>query len=233
MLVNSVWNFGDSWAAGFGIDFKHSYAQHLANRLSVPCINYAEAGSGIGQVVFTLLEQSKQFAPNDLILITIPPDVRWYRYTPSHSDTDFTTLEFSHSDQYNKFLSSMNNLMDPRFFAWHVGLFITYVVNFCERQGLHLLMQHNYGSLSGIPDVFDIQNYKNYIADPDSSMWDWLDIPAWTDNFDPGVGDGPPLYTELAGSESPYMIPGDNHPNELGHKIIYRKLYEVLQQRMG
>jgi len=60
-------------------------------------------------------------------------------------------------------------------------------------------------------------------------MRDWLDIPAWTDNFDPGVGDGPPLYTELAGSESPYMIPGDNHPNELGHKIIAKKIESIIK----
>lgn len=230
MQINSVWNFGDSWAAGHGVQSDQKYASQLAHKLGVPLIDYAESGSGMAQVLFTVLNKSPLFSAGDLLLVTIPPDVRWYRYTPDHDNTDFTTLSFGQKELYYDFLTSMNS-KHPEFFGWHTGMYITYLINYCAQQGIHLLMQHNYGTLSDIPAVFDHQNYQNYLADAHTSMWEWLGIPAWDNNYDHQAGDGPPLYSELADSE--YMLPGDNHPNALGHTLITEKLYEVLQQRMG
>jgi hypothetical protein len=228
---NQLINLGDSWAAGHGVSEHCRYANLLADKYQAKIIDLSESGDSLGVVLWKFIKylENHQLTEQDLVLVTMPPDIRWYQWSKfSRPECDFNGMSISgNHDSYIQFLDGCN--ADTGWFKAHAGLFCTYIINHCKLHNIQILIQHNYGTLTDIPEPFATQ-LKQSVADYDHSMWNWLGLTEWQDNYADIHVDGPP---GVPPPDNSYMLPNDNHPNQAGHSLIAEKLYEIFNQRMG
>lgn len=217
MKSKTLWGFGDSWAYGWGLSPKESnYTYLLSEKLNVNYQNAAESGRGLGEILELFIKKSSEFSPDDFVLITVPPDTRWY--TPAENGNESLHTLFSWQSKYKSFLKLINcNLY---WFYWHHSLFLSSIYNHARRKKVKLVMQHNYGKLSIIPEF---EYVKEAFADSEHSMSFWLSV---DDEYDYSLtkGCGP---EHAVFQNKKYFIENDSHPNQLGHAIIADKLYDA------
>lgn len=226
-----LWNYGDSWAAGSGIDRNKTYAMIITDSLGYRIQNYSQDGLSLAYMVRQFYENANRYSENDLVLITVPPDVRWMTVRDRGQGPKFEAM-FNTAPEYKHFANSINGYQI--WFKYCHGLFLQSIVDFCENRKIKLAMQHNYGYMD-IDKIFDTNKIYNYFVDQKRSMWDWLDfkltyIPDGNNYFDDVyniANDGP-----LTMVESEYCLPDDNHPNELGHQKIAHTIMLYIEQKI-
>lgn len=218
--MSTLWGFGDSWGAGYGIDPAMCYTQLIGDGMGIRVNNQSQAGAALGHIVHDFLNCTQNFQPGDLVLVTLPPDTRGYRIYPGHAGT-----LFSGTPEYEQMMQHVDYSLT--WFEWHHSLFQSTIINQCQEKQVTLLMQHNYGELRIIEPLQQTCN-PDYYVDQTTSMSEWLGGMPWdgytTENC------GPSAETMC----SDLFLDNDTHPNEQGHAIIAKRIteryYEILNQ---
>lgn len=210
-----ILTFGDSWGAGYGLGNKEKNFTHfLEDLLDAPSQNFSETGSSLGHILHTFILKINRAEKNDLVVVIIPPDVRWYTITKRN---EVRTL-FIGDREYKNFIRNKSMY----WFKYHHSLFIHSIHKICEQLDVKYILAHNYGKLE-IINAFKPLIPNNIFLDKNNSLASLLggdDYKNYSKKHD-----GP---IELAGKN---FIPGDNHPNEKGHKIIAELLFNKFNEK--
>lgn len=211
-----VWSFGDSWGAGWGLTPKEAkLGDHIATYFNFEHINKSESGSSLGQIAWDFQRHMNKITSDDVVIIIIPPDIRWY----TERDGGWIKSLFLGMDEYDTFVKDKTSF----WFQYHHSLFIHTIYSLCQQINCKLMMQHNYGQLV-ITDEF-----KKFIPDTvflnkNKSLTELLGAEDWKGNYEMDH-DGPPNHFE-----GPYFIPGDTHPNAKGHEQIAKFFIKRFKQ---
>lgn len=221
-MKKTLWGFSDSWGAGWGLkQHETTYTELFAKNLKLNCCNESQSGFGLGQILYKFVMHSNNFQENDIVLITVPPDTRWYSTNePGREHDNFKTM-FSTDPDYEKFLELIKG--NVFWFEWHHGLFLSMLCFIARETKVKILLQHNYGMISSVPNL---EYHKQYFLDFEHSMTHWLTGNDYYDYSDAYCG----LTTESVKYNN-YFINRDNHPNQLGHKKIADRLLTLYKER--
>jgi len=214
-----IFTFGDSWAAGWGLKkTEKNFTDFLGEALNCRTMNYGESSSSLGQITHEFTCRHKDITSQDLVIVIIPPDTRWYtqRGHLIQSMFDYKTKE------YKQFIKGKTDY----WFIYHHSLFILTIYSICHYNKIPVIMAHNYGDLVLMPELQYLIP-KNIFLNPRKSLTKLLKSKDWENNYSLQYnGSSKPLMGD-------YFIENDDHPNELGHKRIselllkkYRKKYE-------
>lgn len=220
-----VYAFGGSWAYGSELDFNKEFpfVKHFSEKLGCNYVNYGEEGAGAGLVLRRISENACCFQEDDIVLVIVPPDVRWYSESANRG---FYPIGIN-DDEYKSFIG--NKSLD--WFVYHHALFIFSIQNLLEFYKVKYIMAFDCGSAESL-DYPGIPIDKNkFVSDQDL-----LSILSNKTKLQGRVWLG---YTFLEDGPSKYSFKGKyfkgklQHPNELGHKKIaeiflnsYNKIYK-------
>jgi hypothetical protein len=217
-----IFCFGDSWGAGAELKIgENPFIHWVADSLKLEYRNFSKEGDSLGMILHTLVSKNSYISKDDLVLVIIPPDARWY---DENEKKGFYTLMNWQRDDYFKFLN--NKTLE--WFKYHHALFIYTIQKILNDIGCYYVMAHNYGQIRETEKYKLKIDYTKFLSDIDLSNLlseeskTWLsypeDLPA-SRRFDQ---DGPPenLFT------GKYFEGCKNHPNELGHKYIAKLILE-------
>lgn len=237
-----LWNYGDSWAAGAGVEKQDTYAYRIAEMLGLEFQDVSRNGRSLMEIESLIYKNLSEKTSDDIILITVPPDTRWITpKSPGMETTNFdfrTLLDTRKEDTllYEGFLKSINHSV--KWFIYQHCRAITAIIHACKLHNIKLYLQHNCGNIESHP-FFDQDLIRKYFLDYDNSMWNWLGfeqtgvneisgetLPKEFQNYDHGLRQGP-----YAVKPNQYALPDDNHPNSLGHTLIAEKIYEFIRNK--
>ena len=212
-----ILTFGDSWAAGHGLGIgEKNFTDFLSESLRCENKNFGMSGASLGHILHDFTQQIRLIKENDLVIIIIPPDVRWYTQA---EDKRFTTL-FLGDKKYKNFVKDKSKY----WFKYHHSLFIYTMYNICKELRCNFLFAHNYGMLEIIEPFASIIPDKVFL-DKHNSLTTLLGGADYN-NYDLRY-DGPPEY--IIGEN---FISEDTHPNEKGHKIIADLLLDKYNEKL-
>lgn len=205
-----VWTFGDSWGAGWGLDpAERTLGKVVADNFLAEFKNRSESGSSLGQIVFDFQRALKYIDKDDMVVIIVPPDIRWYTEMKDKNGIFFKSLYLG-MKEYNKFIGNKSIF----WFQYHHSLFLYTLYKLCKDKGCKFLFAHNYGQLS-ILDSFGNNIPDSVWLNRQKSLTELLGAKDWKQNYNKDLfHDGPPNI------EGKYFIPGDTHPNAEGHEKI-------------
>lgn len=206
-----VWSFGDSWADGWGLDKSEKcLGQFVADHYECEHFKKGQSSNSLGQILYDFQNHSKQFFSQDLIIVIVPPDIRWYTEIKGRMASLHQPMK-----AWKKFIKGKSDL----WFKYHHSLFIYTFYCISRDYNCNLIMAHNYGKLC-ITSEFDRLIPKNVFLNREKSLTALLQHKEWSHNYDM-IHDGPsnPL-------EGEYFIENDTHPNEKGHKKIADMIIE-------
>lgn len=206
-----VFAFGDSWAFGSELKFEAGdkpFVHWFADATGASYKNFGQEGSSLAMVLKTLVDQLDEIDSNSVVLVIIPPDVRWYHETATDG---FYTIK--NWDEYLKVAG--NHSMD--WFVYHHAMFIYTMQKLLNDIGCHYIMAHNYGSINRLKEYKFPINYTKFLSDRDLTSILSNKTNAWVKMFhDP--------EKELFTGE--YFEGCIHHPNLKGHKRIAELLLE-------
>lgn len=219
----TLYCFGDSWAAGAELRRgEHSFVFWVSNELSVDYVNYGLEGSSLGLILHTLVSNISQITKDDLVIVVVPPDTRWY----DENKEGFYSVQNFQRDDYFKFL----NKKTLRWFTYHHALFVYTIQKILNDIGCKYVLAHNYGQIDDYKKYNLLIDYTKFLSD--LSLTDLLSghIKSWKsypEHLPPQHrydSDGPPpnLFSGV------YFAGCSTHPNELGHKKIAELLLEKI-----
>jgi hypothetical protein len=203
--------FGDSWGAGAELNFsagEKPFAELISIKRSCQLKNFSQPGMPLGIIVREIARQAKKISSNDLVLVVIPPDSRWY--------TEWKTIN------YNK----KNNFFKDKthdWFEYHHQLFIFTICEILNKTKAEYLLMHNYGNFPLTQSRYYFSNfYQEKFLDTQSLT---ALLTGDTDNKSPIDAE----LTQDAGSfYGPYFEGCETHPNQKGHE----KIAELIEQRL-
>lgn len=219
--------FGDSWAAGAELQKgQQPFVHWVAQQLDQPYINHGKNGISLGMIVNGIAQELPKITSGDLVLVVVPPDIRWYDQNPGKG---FYSLSILQKDDYIKFL----NYKTLKWFAYHHALFVYVIQKMLNDANCDYIMMHNYGQISDTqPYNFPI-NHTKFLSQHDlttlltkqTHSWHWPpDTQILThiiELADPPTG----IFT------GPYFQGCDYHPNEQGHQEIARLIVEKYHEQ--
>ena len=225
-MSNRIICFGDSWGAGHELySNQHPFIHWFAEALSMPYINKSVSGSSMGQILHTIISTLPTMTSDDIMLIVIPPDVRWY----DENEIDhFYTYIGRDSDEYYNFLNNKS----VEWFKYHHAMFIYCIQKILDDVGCKYIMAHNYGQIVDIKKYGLKIDYDHFLSEDSltvilsDSTDEWHSYPVNSplkNRFD----DDGPQHTYFSGK---YFEGCIYHPNETGHKEIARLLLEKYTQ---
>ncbi len=211
-----VWCFGDSNGAGVGLALgEQPFAGWVARALGLQCRNLAEPGASLGLITQRLIQQHRHIRARDLVLITVPPDSRWY----DENSQGFHTVSAHDRDRYLRFLEHKT----LRWFQYHHGVFLYTQQSLMRDLGVTWIWLETYGQMRdsnryGLP-----LDWRACLADQDCMSLlsgrpgAWQSYPWHLPRGRQFDLDGPQGDYEPA---SEYFLGTDGHPNEAGHRRL-------------
>jgi hypothetical protein len=214
--MSKLYCFGDSWAAGAELPrYQHSFAHWLARTLDIPYTNYGKEGSSLGLILHTLVTKSSQLFKDDIVIVIVPPDTRWYDENVTQG---FYSVQNWQRDDYFKFLNNKT----IEWFTYHHALFVYTIQKLLNDVGCYYIMAHNYGQISEYTKYNLPIDYSKFLSE--QSLTDilsghtveWRSYPKHLAEENWYNQDGPPreIFTGV------YFQGCKQHPNELGHQYI-------------
>jgi hypothetical protein len=208
---NQIWVFGDSW--GFGSELKFAqgevpFANLLARIYDCQLSNWAIENQSLGLITRSVAQHAESFEKDDLVLIVIPPDSRWY--------TEWQTIQYSKQEF---FLDK-----SPEWFQYHHQLFIFAICEILEKKQCQYLLMHNYGDfpLKDYNYIFSKYHQDKFLST--KSLTELL-TNSPKNKLDPiqvEIQQGNRIYT------GPYFEGCRYHPNQAGHQMIANIIVERL-----
>lgn len=212
-----IHTFGDSWGAGWGLKgHERNFTKYLESYLSCRSENHSQAGSSLGQITHDFIKEHHKFVSGDLVIVIVPPDIRWY------TEKNKRICSLFHEDREHKqFLKGKTDY----WFLYHHALFMHSIYSVCSQKKVDVIFAHNYGKLI-IHESFKNLIPREIFLDNKRSLTELLGSTDWFENYSLEY-DGPPEY--LIGEN---FIPEDTHPNEKGHEIIAKLLYNKFNEKL-
>lgn len=230
ILMSQVFCFGDSHGAGAELkSFEHPFVHWFAKELDLRYHNFSQEGASLGYILYTVVKHHQLIKKDDIVLVVIPPDTRWY--DENEKDGFYSLMNYMKEDYYNKFL----NKKTLEWFEYHHALFTYNIQKILQDIGCQYTMILAYGRLGGAHYNLNIDHSK-FLSDRDLINLLSIEQPEQWDNYPHDIVpkehrfmfDGPP---DIYDKTSPYyQIDGkpSGHPNELGHKYIAKLLVEKM-----
>ena len=213
--------FGDSW--GYGSELKPGeipFGQILANETNSEHLNFSVPGMSLAPIMFNVIRKRAEIHRKDVVLVVIPPDIRWYQLL----DNEWHSISMMTESTWSKHAGHFS----IEWFIHHHNLFILNIQNTLKTIGCRFLLFHNYGELKFYPEYKALIDKRKFLSD--KSLTSLLDSPEWDDNYSKDKKyDGPPM--KLSGR---FFQGNVNHPNQLGHYKIadlinkHLNLYETV-----
>jgi hypothetical protein len=227
MLKGKVICFGDSWGAGAELQHNEKPFIHwVAKNFNVAYKNYSQPGYSLGMILHTLVLNIDTIQPDDLVIVVIPPDIRWY---DQNKEKGFYSVENWQRDDYFKFLN--NKTLE--WFIYHHALFVYSIQKILNDMGCHYIMAHNYGQIDEIKKYKLKINFDKFLSNTNltnlisAETNTWRSYPDHLPQTHQLNQDGPPAGKEFSGI---YFEGCQCHPNELGHKYIAQLLLNKYEQ---
>jgi hypothetical protein len=220
-----VYCFGDSWAYGSELNdpqvIEHPFVHWFAQELNLPYKNYGEEGASMGIILHRLASKLSTITANDIVLVVLPPDVRWY---DENKEKGFYTLMQWQKEDY---LKSLNN-KTVEWFKYHHLLFIYTIQQSLNDIGCRYILAHNYGQLPTNETYGFNLDHDKFLSSTNLTTLISSYNNKWTRNLDTYESyqldvDGP-MYSHKFHGE--YFQGTVCHPNEKGHKRIAELLIE-------
>lgn len=218
-----IYCFGDSWGYGSELDFNHEkpFINLISEELNISFINKSVEGASFGHITHDIITYPN-FNQNDLILIIVPPDIRWYfeninnkissLMIPNEGFLTDTTIDEIRKSELLLYVNTVTHR--KVWYKYHQSLFLFTLQEFFRKKNLHFLFAHNYGKLNlhePFNDLLSKENFLNF----DRSLTSIL-----TNMDDPDLIekqlDGP--YKNMFVGE--FFEGNGYHPNQLGHYEI-------------
>jgi len=205
--------FGDSWAYGAELQnpqfTEHPFVHWVANEINLPYVNYGEQGASLGIILYKIVKQITNIKKQDIVLVVIPPDTRWY---DENEREGFHSLMNWRRDDYFK---SLNN-KTVEWFKYHHAIFVYTIQKILDDIGCYYIMAHNYGQIDEIKKFNLRVDYSKFLSEIDLTNL-LSEVPHDWQSYADRYVDGPLYNHEFSGK---YFEGCVNHPNELGHKRI-------------
>lgn len=211
-----VFSFGDSW--GYGSELKPKeipFGQIIANNLGVEHINLSKEGMSFPCIMFEIFDHAKKINEDDVVLIIIPPDIRWYSMDPAKKFYTVTPFKSTEEEWKNYVLKK-----PLEWFIHHHNLFMFSIQSLLKEKKCKYMMAHNYGTLKIVDPYVELIDTSVFLSD--MSLTKLLGSNDWKENYTKD-SDGPDI--EFTGK---YFAGNITHPNQLGHK----KIAELINQKM-
>lgn len=206
-----VFAFGDSWAYGSELDFSAGdkpFVHWFAEAVGMPYTNFGVEGSSLAMILKTLVDQLENIQSDSIVLVVIPPDVRWY--SESTAKGFYTIKDW---DEYVRVAGDHSII----WFVYHHAMFIYTMQKLLNDRGCHYIMATNYGSIKRIEQYNFPVDYTKFLSEQDLTSILSNKNNKWTRMFhDPEA--------ELFTGE--YFEGCIHHPNLKGHKRIAELLLE-------
>lgn len=218
-----IYCFGDSWGYGSELDLNYEkpFVNLISDELGVPFDNKSIEGSSFGHITHEIITHNT-FTSNDLLLVIVPPDVRWYfeninnsistLFLPNNNFLNDDTIDEIRKTELSLYVSTITHR--KIWYEYHQSLFLFTLQEFFRRKGVHFLFIHNYGKLKIYNPFNDLLLKENFL-DFDRSLTSLLtnleDV-----NLMQKQLDGP--YKNMFVGE--YFEGKGYHPNQLGHHQI-------------
>jgi len=199
--------FGDSWGYGSELNFhigEVPFANIVSKRLKIKLKNYSVPNMSLGLILRTVSMNAEKITSDDLVLIVVPPDSRWYTEKSGH----WETLDYTEENK-----ESILDKSDD-WFIYHHQLFIYSIGKILEDIGCDFIFMHNYGKFPLLDAGYF---FSKYYADKFLSEKSLTSI--LTDASDKFF----PIETELRQGELFYGVFFKGcrwHPNKKGHSLI-------------
>jgi len=216
--MSKIYCFGDSWAYGAELNqpqvIEHPFVHWFAQSLNLNYENYGEEGASMGIVLHRLAAKLSTITADDIVLVIVPPDVRWY---DENKDRGFYTLMQWQAEDYMK---SLNN-KTVEWFKYHHLMFIYTIQKSLNDIGCRYILAHNYGQLPENKTYKFNIDYTKFLSSIDLTTLLSTKAQRWT-SYQLEV-DGPMYSHEFHGEYFRGMV---CHPNEAGHKRIAEMFLE-------
>lgn len=210
-----VYSFGDSWA--YGSELKpgdRTFGQILADKLRITHINHGTPGFSMGNVMLSLLEQTANLTKDDIVIVILPPDIRWYTMTKTKA---WKSLQSNNQEWIDYFVEK-----PIEYFIHHHNIFLYTMQSALKDKQCKYVLCHNYGNLQILPQYENLIDRSVLLSE--HSLTQLLSDDDWNDNYDiDKKSDGPPRFT------GKYFLGNYNHPNQLGHKRIAELINDKLK----
>lgn len=208
----SLFCFGDSWAAGAELKSNEKpFAELLAADFLYDIRNYGQNNMSLGLIVRQLSITLPSISKDDIVLVVIPPDSRWYTEWSTMDYGTFSELYISATDDW---------------FIYHHQLFIFTICELLNKVGCRYLLMHNYGEF---PLRDDSYCFSRFHADKFLSR---ASLTSLLNNLS-GYKDPIEIETEPNPSENlfygPYFEGNQTHPNQRGHI----RIAEFIKAKLG
>lgn len=150
MNNKKIFCLGDSWGVGAELNFSKGekpFAKLLADEFSYDLNNSSQNNLSLGLITRLLAQKAPEICKDDVVLVVIPPDSRWY--------TEWKTINYEKSSNF--FYDKTN-----AWFQYHHQMFIFTICEILNKIGCRYVLMHNYGEFP----LNDIGYYfSNYHAD--------------------------------------------------------------------
>lgn len=214
MKFRHVFCFGDSWGYGSELNFERGeepFAKLLANQFNCGLTNLAQPNRSMGLIVRDLAMAAKDIQADDLVLVVLPPDCRWY--------TEWKTILY----RINTFFTDKTD----EWFEYHHQLFTFAVCETLDKIGCQYILMHNYGRFPLEKTTYSFSQFHHDRFLSKRSLTELL-----TDsNLD---AEKAPIEIELQQRQffkGIYFEGCRLHPNQLGHKRIAELIVKKLSTK--
>lgn len=208
----SLFCFGDSWAAGAELKPNEKpFADLLAADLLYDIQNYGQNNMSLGLILRQISITLPLISKDDIVLVVIPPDSRWYTEWATMDYSTFSELYISATDDW---------------FIYHHQLFIFTICELLNKVGCRYLLMHNYGEF---PLKDNRYCFSQFHADR------FLSRSSLTSLLNNLVDHNTPIELETQSDPSknlfygPYFEGNAAHPNKRGHI----RITEFIRAKLG
>ena len=260
--INKIYSYGDSWCRGTeltptGVDVekRRHYTYWLSKSLNCPYEISAECGASFGKITHEVIKDlgKQKFNSKTLVLIIIPPDVRWYDQGGPDEEETFRDISSTDKD----YIPLLGMYKGTYWFRWHWSLFLYTLHSMLNQKEIPFITMHNWGEMSEdlLPVYEDLIDWNKHLSRKsliqllnEKKPKDWEPtvgegsflikkfIERTRKHFEyikkgldpiPHVGTVYPHQTDFIGK---YFENMNSHPNELGHKKIAELLLNKLEK---
>ena len=167
--INKIYSYGDSWCRGseltdkdVDVENRRHYTYWISKSLNCPYEIVADCGASFGSIVQQVINDLQKFDSKSLVLIIVPPDVRWYDQDGRDDEEKFRDIS-STDDDYIPLLGVHKGTY---WFRWHWSLFLYTLHSMLNQKEIPFITMHNWGKMSEdlLPVYEDLIDWNKHLS---------------------------------------------------------------------